>query len=204
MLRLRQTELNAEIAAGAGRLARVEARLQLIEAEGTVGVEEVQLKPIPGVRLAELTGRAVTFEPDAIAPVLEPLYDELRERLAKHGQRPAGPDIAYYEDAAEGSDGLIVHAGIEVAPGTGAGGQYAVVDLPPIAEAATIVHRGPMTAVMPTLQALARWIEVNGLRSVGYNRELYLQIGADRAAWVTELQVPVAPRRKGSDTCMGH
>ncbi len=35
------------------------------------------------------------------------------------------------------------------------------------------MHRGSMDVVMPTIQTLARWIDANGYRSAGYNRELY-------------------------------
>jgi effector-binding domain-containing protein len=54
------------------------------------------------------------------------------------------------------------------------------------------VHRGSMDNVMRTIQTLAAWIEANGYRSAGYNRELYIECGEDRDAWVTELQEPVA------------
>jgi effector-binding domain-containing protein len=49
-----------------------------------------------------------------------------------------------------------------------------------------------MDHVMRTIQTLAAWIEANGYRSAGYNRELYIECGEDRDAWVTELQEPVA------------
>jgi hypothetical protein len=38
---------------------------------------------------------------------------------------------------------------------------------------------------------LARWIDANGYRSVGYNRELYIELGKNRDMWVTELQEPI-------------
>jgi hypothetical protein len=44
---------------------------------------------------------------------------------------------------------------------------------------------------MPTVQTLARWIDVHGYRSAGYNRELYLDCGDDPDTWVTELQEPI-------------
>ena len=44
---------------------------------------------------------------------------------------------------------------------------------------------------MTSIQALARWVDVNGYRSAGYNRELYIESGADRESWVTELQEPL-------------
>jgi hypothetical protein len=32
---------------------------------------------------------------------------------------------------------------------------------------------------MPTIKALARWIDANGCRSFGYDRELYSELGED-------------------------
>jgi hypothetical protein len=41
---------------------------------------------------------------------------------------------------------------------------------------------------------LARWIDEKGYRSIDYNRELYIELGEDRGAWVTELQEPIVTR----------
>ena len=195
MLRLRQAELESRITADASRLAQVAARLQIIEKEGAMPADEVQIKRIPAVRVAELTAVAATFEPASITPVITPLYDELVTRLGRAGVAPAGPAIAYYEDARDGT-GTVVHAAVPVNADPRGGYDVAIVDLPEIAQAATIVHRGDMDAVMPTIQALARWIDANGYRSAGYNRELYLECGPDqpRDTWVTELQQPLAAR----------
>src|SRR3712207_9216652 len=51
-----------------------------------------------------------------------------------------------------------------------------------------------MDDVMPTIQALARRIDANGHRSAGYNRELYIELGGDRGAWVTYPQEPILAR----------
>lgn len=58
-----------------------------------------------------------------------------------------------------------------------------ITDLPEIAQAATIVHRGSMDNVTATIQALARWIDDNGYRSSGYPRELYLECPDDQDKW---------------------
>jgi DNA-binding transcriptional MerR regulator len=192
MLRLRRAELQSQIAADAARLAHVEARLRIIEKEGAVP-DDVQIKRIPGVRVAELAAIAAGFEPESISPVIEPLYDELRDRLDRAGLRPTGPDIAHYEDPPDG-DGVLVHAAIPVDADPGEGRDFAIVDLPEIEHAATILHRGNMDDVMPTIQALARWIDANGYRPVGYNRELYIELGENRDLWVTELQEPIVAR----------
>ena len=86
---------------------------------------------------------------------------------------------------------IVVHATLPVREETSAG-DFSVTDLPEISTAATIVHFGSMDDVMGTVQTLARWIDANGYRSTGYNRELYIEIGEDPSSWVTELQEPVA------------
>ena len=190
MLRLRQAELQAQIAADASRLAQVEARLRLIEMEGAMPADDIQLKPIAAVRVAELTAVAAGLEPAAITPVIRPLYQELGERLGRAGLTPAGPAIAWYEDVPDG-EGVVVHATLPVNADPASGADFAIRDLPAIGQAATIVHRGPMGNVLATIQTLARWIDGNGYRSAGYPRELYLECPADEDKWVTELQAPV-------------
>jgi DNA-binding transcriptional MerR regulator len=191
MLRLRQAELEAAAAAAAARLARVGARLRAIESEGRMPTDDVVVKSIPPVRVAELTGIADSYGPEDIGPVIQPLYEELCRRLERAGVEPAGPGIAWYEDAPDGDGAVVVHAGITVAADPGGDRDFAIVDLPGIDRAATIVHRGPMEQVMPTVQALAHWIDTGGHRSAGYARELYLECPEDREKWVTEIQEPI-------------
>ncbi|MFK0289180.1 MerR family transcriptional regulator [Streptomyces sp. NPDC090442] len=212
MLRLRRAELAAERSAAEARLAQVEARLRSIESEGHMSVDDVVLKRTEPVLLAELRGTAASYGPEDIGPVIAPLYAELGRRLAAAGVSAAGPGLAYYEDAPEGAgDAVVVHAGCQVTreelaraarergddPGavgsaadrTGRG--FDVVTLPGLDLAATVVHRGPMSRIMPTAQHLARWIDGNGYRSAGYARELYLECPEDQEGWVTEIQEPV-------------
>uniref|UniRef100_A0AAU2JI44 MerR family transcriptional regulator n=1 Tax=Streptomyces sp. NBC_00049 TaxID=2903617 RepID=A0AAU2JI44_9ACTN len=196
MLRLRQVELETAMAAAAARLVQVEARLRTIESEGSMPADDIVVKSLPPVRLAELTGTAGSFEPLDIGPVIGPLYDELCDRVERAGVVPTGPGTAYYEDApgAESGTAILVHAGLPVAASVRAedlGGDVRIVTLPAVERAATVVHRGAMDGVLPTAQALARWIDAHGHRSAGYARELTLACPEDRDQWVTELQEPL-------------
>ncbi|WP_181797173.1 MerR family transcriptional regulator [Streptomyces sp. WELS2] len=190
MLRLRRAELETAMAAAAARLVRVEARLRAIESEGHMPANDVVIKSVPSVRVAELTATAASFAPEDIGPVIGPLYDELFRCLRSEGITPTGPGIAYYEDAPEGGGRISVHAAVQVrAPLRD--GTVRILDLPSLDRAATIVHRGPMDAVLPTAQTLARWIDAHGYRSAGYPREISLECPENRDDWVTELQAPV-------------
>ncbi|WP_049565149.1 MerR family transcriptional regulator [Streptomyces sp. SBT349] len=191
MLRLRQAELEATMTASAARLVQVEARLRSIESEGHMPTNDVVLKSVPATRVARLTATAASFEPEDIGPVIQPLFAELLERMKAAGVAGTGPGIACYEDAPEGGGAITVHATIEVAAPLAEDGDLRIVDLPPIGEAATIVHRGAMETVLPTVQTLAHWIELNGYQAHGYPREVSLECPEDLDAWVTELQSPV-------------
>jgi DNA-binding transcriptional MerR regulator len=191
MLRLRRAELESRIAADTARLAHVEARLQMIESEGSMPANDVTVKPIPALRLAELSGIAKDMEPASIGPVVRGLYAELGAALQRACLGPVGPATAWYEDAGDGEH-VIVHAGLPVNAEAGAADGFEVVDLPAAQQAATIVHRGPMDDCLPTYQALARWMEHAGLRGAGPSREVTLACPEDPAGMVTELQAPVA------------
>ena len=190
MLRHRRAELRDQIAADTARLARVEARLRVIEKEDAMSNEEVQVKTVPAVRVAELSAPVGGFEPQFITPVLGPLFDQLMSRLADAEVPCVGAPIAYYEESPDG-EGLIAHAAAPIAEHTDPGDGVVVTDLAEMS-AATIIHRGPMDAVMPTIQTLGRWISAHGYRSAGYNREVYHRYGDGMPEpWETELQEPV-------------
>lgn len=186
MLRLRRAELENQLATDRARLAAIEARLRSIETEGAMPTNDVRVKRIEPVRVAEVSGVAASFEPESITPVIGPLFHELHRHLDAAGVTPVGPAIAYYEDV---PNGVLVHATMPVNEARIEGVE--VVDLPAIERAATIVHHGDMDNVLSTVQTLATWIEENGHTSAGYNREITLKWSEDKSEWVTELQEPL-------------
>ncbi|MGF7125152.1 GyrI-like domain-containing protein [Rhodococcus sp. AG1013] len=151
---------------------------------------EIVVKPLPGLRVAELTGVAAGFDPEHVGPVVKPLFDELMDGLARDGVRGIGPALAYYERTPAGAD-VVVHAAIPVGPDERPGRDFAVVDLPEIPRAATLEHRGSMENVLPAWASLEHWIEANGYRADGPARERYLVYSENTDDWVTELQRPV-------------
>ena len=189
MLKLRRAEIQATIDAETTRLTRVEGRLMTIEDGARVPADGVVVKRLAPVRLAELTGVAAGYEPEAITPVIQPLYHDLWCRLASADIPAAGSAVAYYEDTPQG--GILVHAAVPVTVRPGGDHGFSVVDLTEVESAAAIIHHGSMDDVLPTGQALARWIDANGYRSAGYSREVTLNWCPDPEQWVTELQQPI-------------
>ncbi|RKR87574.1 DNA-binding transcriptional MerR regulator [Micromonospora pisi] len=194
MLRLQRAELAARLAADAARLTGIEARLRMIENEGHMHTEDVVLKKIAPVRVAELSAVAASYEAADIGPVIQPLYPEVIRRVDAAGVAMIGPSVAYYEPApGEPGEAVVVHAGVAVAVAPQPGHDFAIVDLPAIESAATIIHRGSMDEADRSMQILARWVEENGYRMIGYAREVCLEFVPDQPdQWVHEFQVEVS------------
>jgi DNA-binding transcriptional MerR regulator len=193
MFRLRRAEVQSRIEEETARLARIEARLLTIEDESRVPADGVVIRRLTPVRVAELAGQATGYEPEAITPVIQPLYQELWRLLATAGLPAVGPGVAYYEPVPDQTmtSAILVHAALPVNAEPGGDHGLSIVDLPEVASAATIIHHGSMDDVLPTVQALARWIDASGYRSTGYAREVTLDWHPDREQWVTELQQPI-------------
>ena len=102
MLRLRRAELAAQLADDNARLARVDARLRMIETEGHMATGDVVLKRIPAMRVVELSAPCASYEGQDITPALSPLYPQLLDRMAATGVRMTGAPIAYYRPAPQG------------------------------------------------------------------------------------------------------
>jgi DNA-binding transcriptional MerR regulator len=172
MLRMRRAQLQEQLTADAARLTSVEARLRTIEREGRMSTDDVVVKPVPPARVAELTAVAASYE---------------------GGVRMAGPPIAYYDPApAESAEAVTVHAAATVAVEPDAGYDFAVLDLPELPSAATIVHHGSMDEADRSMHTLAQWIDDNGYKMEGYAREVCLGFDPDDPSkWVHEFQVSI-------------
>jgi DNA-binding transcriptional MerR regulator len=197
MLRLRRTELAAQVERDHLRLAQVDARLRMIENEGHMDTADVVRKTVPPIRVAMLSGIATSYDhPSSITENLTPLYPRLMELLEQHQVPITGAPLAYYLPAptGPGDETISVHAAFPVGDGDLTGLGFEVVDLPPIEHAATALHHGSMAEAFRTGQAIADWIDANGYRVAepGFAREIYLDCPpGEFDKWVTEMQVPI-------------
>jgi DNA-binding transcriptional MerR regulator len=190
MLRLRQAQVEQDVADEHARLRRIEAHLDALEGSIAVSSLDVAIKTTEPVRIAEASTTAPGFRPDNLQPAFERLVPEVLEHLRRAGA-PPGIMVAWYEDPADDGS-IIVHAGFDIADhDVPDGDRVRVVDLPVIT-VASVVHHGPMDGIVPVYEALVRWIEDSGNQLAGRSRELYHHWDdADPNASVTELQLPL-------------
>lgn len=190
MLRLKQAELEQHLAEEEDRLRRVAARLKQIEQEGAMPTNEVVLKEVPALRVAALRGIVDNYGAQGV------LWNELGEYMQRRGLKPTGPcfTIDHGEEYRERDVDLEVCEPVDAALDDA--GAVRVYDLPAVPQMASTVHHGSYDGLYAAYQAFMAWIESNGYRIVGPNREIYLRNMANHGVTpddlVTEMQLPVA------------
>ncbi len=168
MLRLKQVELAQHVQEEQERLARVEARLRQIEQEGRMPTNEVVVKSVDPLQVASVRDIVPTFGEQG------QLWGELGSYLARQHVNPVGPCLTLYHDTEYRERDVEIEVCEQVAGTPPSEGRVQVRELPAVDKMACILHHGGFAHVGETYDTLIKWIEANGYRVVGPNRELYL------------------------------
>jgi effector-binding domain-containing protein len=190
MLLLKRAELEELVAGAQRQLAQVEARLRQIEQENTMPDYEVVLKKVAPIRVAGV--RDVISDESQVNATFNRLFDEVETYMTQHGAKIGGPGIALWHDRPDQNP--TVAATFPTSNSLPDGDRVHVHELPGVETMACVVHHGGFDSLGPAYNALLGWIQANGYRYDGPSREVYLQYerNGDPAAYVTEIQVPVA------------
>jgi effector-binding domain-containing protein len=199
MLRLKQAEVQQQLAEETARLQRIEARIIQIEREGMIMSEyEVIVKEAPAQAIISI--REVIPDYGAVGR----LYEELGAALQKLHLSPSGPAISIYYDGDYRERDVDVEAafplnGLSTMP---AGVSRArIYELPGMPVIASVIHRGPNEKVGEAYSVLMKWLEQNGYDICGPSREIYLHHEhANTQANVVEVQFPIKRRANGEET----
>jgi effector-binding domain-containing protein len=203
MLRLKQAELQQRVQEEQARLARVEARLRQIEQEGKMPAYEVVLKKVEPQMVVAIRDTIPTFSDQG------PLWTELATYLEQHGAKATGPSLTLYHDTEYRERDVDVEVATPVSAPPPESDRVTVRQLPAAEEMASVIHQGSYETLGQAYNALLAWIEANGYRIVGPNREVYLccpdneytapdavgyaeYLADTPAEYVTEVQFPVA------------
>ncbi len=192
MLRLKRAELQQHIAEELARLARVEARLNTIELEDRMPDYDVVIKQIESQLVAGVRDTLSSY------PEVGRLMEEVFGYLVRYGVN--GLDLVgaaiWHDDEYKTSD-IDGEAVVYLKQSIPEGGRVKVYELP-AATVASVVHKGAYNALNQAYEAIGRWIEANGYRITGPNREIYLYctepVRQDDDSYVTEIQFPVEKR----------
>jgi effector-binding domain-containing protein len=189
MLRLRQAEIQQQIAEEQERLARVQARLSEIEQEHNMSDYDVVLKQVEPQLVASVRDTLPSY------PSVGRLFDEVYGYLARY--HVTGPDtigVAIWHDEDFKNSGIDGEAVVYLKQRVPEGERVKVYELPG-ALVASVVHKGAFNQFSRAYEAVLGWIEANGYKVTGPNREVYLYctqpVRQDDESYITEIQFPV-------------
>ena len=188
MLRLKQAEVRGRVKEEQARLARVEWRLRQIEQEGKMSDQEVVVKKVAAMKVASV--REVIPSYGEVGR----LYGEVFKYVGRHRARPGGPAFSIYYDEGYRESDVDVEAAVPLSKDLPDRDRVKVRELPAVEEMACTVHKGSYDTFAEAYNRLLTWIEANGYRICGPNREVYIKgpgLLTKPSNYVTELQVPV-------------
>jgi DNA-binding transcriptional MerR regulator len=202
MLRLRHAQISQQLVDSQSQLVEVEVRLQQIEREEKLSTYDVLLKHVESLLVASI--RTILPNHSAVGS----LFGEVYEALGSHMGEALGPnpeeggqtlvlwyDNEFKERDVDGAAAFMLRCRVPES------GRMHVHELPAATMAAT-VHHGSYTTIGEAHEAILTWIEANGYRIVGPDRELNLYhtmpIRQDDPSYVTEVQYPVEKAANGN------
>lgn len=188
MLRMKQAEVLQKVQEEQDRLTRVEARLKQIEEEGIMSAYDVVIKKTETLYVASIRDTVPAYDQQGT------LWGELSAYLAEQGSKWMGPPVTVYHDTEYRESDVDVEVCAPVEPPVSGNERVIVKQLPGVEAMACVVHHGSYSkGFHEAYGSLMSWIESNGYRIVGPNREIYLKGGddPDDTSYVTEIQFPV-------------
>lgn len=187
MLLLREAEQQVRVLEEQNRLARLRARLSLIDKENTMS-NDVVTKEVPPQWIASL--REVIPSYPAVGRLYGVVAEALRPNLPTGIPVAIWHDLEFKEKDVDAEAGFYLKQPLPLAPGN-----VKIHELPS-ATVASVIHKGAYNRLSESYDALLRWIGTNGYRVAAPIRELYLQnsmpVRQDDESYVTEIQVPIA------------
>lgn len=189
MLKMKQAEVEQQVAVEQERLSRIAARLRQIELEDMMPDYDVVLKTIEPLLVAS---RRVTIPTnDQVPQYLGAAYDEIWNHMKEQGAKMAGPCLAVWYQGAEILANEEAEAAFPIDRAVAGTDRVTVHELPK-AQVASAIHQGEFEDFTQLHGALLTWIEANGYRIVGPYREIYIKHDSgDTADSATEVQYPV-------------
>ena len=129
-------------------------------------------------------------------PAVGRLFDEVYGYLARSGVNGLTEiGVAIWHDEEYKTSDIDGEAAVYLKQPIPEGERVKVYQLP-AATMAGVVHKGAYNRLNQAYEAIGHWIEANGYKIVGPNREVYLYctqpVRQDDDSYVTEIQFPVA------------
>ena len=167
MLRLKKSELHQQVQEHLDRLERLEARLSMIEQENQLPNYEVIIKRVEPFRVVSVRRIIPSYWDE------EPLWIELCNQIEQAGVKTCEPSLSIYH---AGEPEIDAEVCIAISPDTADIRGLNTHTLPAVETMASTIHKGPFTGFASAYADLLKWIDANGYRVNGADREIYLRL----------------------------
>lgn len=176
MLQLRRAELEQRIVEDRARLAKVEARLRIIEQEDEMP-DDVSVRSLPAQRVAAIVRSAPGFGHENLSRLLGLAFRDLNRALERSAVQARRPYFTCYSgDPEDGT--LIAYACAPIPDDVECVAEPAeVLVVPAVPAAAVIVREGTAEQVYANSRVYAelmKWLEAHGYVPVGAGRDVYV------------------------------
>ena len=188
MLRLKQAQLQQEVEQSQSRLARVEARLQLLSQEDLMQNYDVVHKHVPATSV--VLARTVVPHINDLPHSLQRLFGEVAQQAQQAGLSIAGAWQAIYYHPEYTETNLDVAAAVPIVIPTAAA-EKVWHELPGV-QVVSVIHHGPFETISQAYLALGQWIDAHNYQITGPCREVYLS-SPNEPSPTTEIQFPIEP-----------
>jgi effector-binding domain-containing protein len=191
LLHVKRAEIKERLQEEQRRLVQVEKWLKQTKKEGSMPNLDVVFKKVVAQNVASVRDVIPTYSD------IGPLFDELYSYLTEQKAQLTGPPIAIYYDMEYKERDVDVEVAAPIAGQISPTDRIKTRELPAVDTAACLIHQGPYETLNESYKAIMAWIETNGYRLAGPDREVYLkgpEANIDPSSYVTELQVPVTKK----------
>lgn len=187
ILKSRKVQIEKAIDDEKGRLDRVEKLITLFNQEVESMNYDVVIKRIDSFRVASLRGSMKDYGDQGH------MWEELVTQVEKHNAKILpGCFVSFYGELDE--DGIEAEVFEPIDRDIPSTDRIKIHFIPAVEKMACLVQQGPYENLKLAYAAITRWIEDNGYKIIGSEREIYLKGewnsgGPDE--YVTEIQFPV-------------
>ena len=191
MLRLKQAEIERQLATDRLRLTKVQIRLREME-EKSMSNYEVITKTIESQLVAATLGVIPNF--DDCAPTIESKFDLVYGYVFSQGIKEINAGINIYHETKLRDRNIPIETVVPITRSIPSSDRVWIYELPEIATVACTVHQGEFETIGQAYNALLAWISKHEYQIAGSTREVYLRYerDGDPAQYVTEIQIPIA------------
>lgn len=188
LLELKYKEVQGKIEEEQEKLTKLKTFMDYYKQEEDTMKYDIVLKKVEAVKVAGRRELVTDYGAQG------PLWEELVTYIEENNVKMVPPCMAIYYDEPEGKNLVDVQVAEPIIGNLKGNDRITVEDLEEVPQMACVIHKGSYKTISLAYTAISQWMQDNGYKITGPQRELYLKGEWDSESeeeYITELQFPV-------------